>query len=193
MQALSHLSKLQVPLGTIQREHQLPSTVAAGDSSVLLSVQNGSVRDCHSAGVKFLRIQLELDFADLTIATATNPAPNNILRGEYYIQLPQSSRDLTNKRNQDYKLTLWLGPANLRTMSPTNIQWDILDITHQDGPFDLLAPSFNLLSCRTNNIAVYGKLKLLVVHLASDTIHETMFIVLIPGYSTEPHTVPNHI
>ncbi len=76
MQALSHLSKLQVPLGTIQREHQLPSTVAAGDSSVLLSVQNGSVRDCHSAGVKFLRIQLELDFANLMIPTATNPAPN---------------------------------------------------------------------------------------------------------------------
>jgi hypothetical protein len=46
--------------------------------------------------VKFVRVQLELDFADLTIATA-HPAPHNVvLRGEYYLQLPQSSTNLNN-------------------------------------------------------------------------------------------------
>jgi hypothetical protein len=78
-------------------------------------------------------------------------------------------------------------------MSTTDVQWEILDITHQDGPFDLLAPSFNLSSCRTNSTAVYGELKSLVVRLASDTIHEAMFMVLIPGYSIEPHNVLDHI
>ncbi len=63
---------------------------------MLLPVQDGNVADCRSPGVKFVRVQFELDFADLTIAAAANPAPNVVLRGEYYIQLPQSSRDLVN-------------------------------------------------------------------------------------------------
>jgi hypothetical protein len=133
-----------------------------------------------------------LDFANLTTAAA-HPAPNVILGGEYYIQLPQSSNDLTNERNQDYRLTLWLGATNLCTMSTTNVQQVILDITHQDGPFDLLTPSFNLLSCRTNSTALYGKLKSLVVRLALDMIHETMFMVLVPGYLIKPHNFLNHI
>jgi hypothetical protein len=112
-----------------------------------------------------------LDFADLTIAAAANPAPNVVIRGEYYIQLPQSSRDLINGVGGGYKLTSWLGPAELRMLSTVNIQSKILDITHQDGPFDLLAPSFNLTSCCTDSTAIYGELKSLVVRLASNTIH----------------------
>jgi hypothetical protein len=127
------------------------------------------------------------------MTAAAHPAPNVILQGEYYIQLPQSLHDLTNKRNQDYRLTSWLGAANLRMMSTTNIQQAILDITHQDGLFDLLVPSFNLLSCRTDSSAMYGELKLLVVRLALDTIHETMFMVLVPGYSIKLHNVLDHI
>jgi hypothetical protein len=165
----------------------------AGDFSVLLPVQNGNIADCCSAGVKFVCVQLELDFSDLTIVAAANPAPNIILRGEYYIQLPQSSRDLVNSAGTDYKLTSWLGQANLCTMSTTDVQRAILDITHQDGPFDQFAQSFNLSSCCTNSTAMYGKLKLLVVHLALDTVHQTMFMVLVPGYSIEPHSVLNHI
>jgi hypothetical protein len=60
----------------------IASTMTAGDSLVLLPVQNGSIADCHSAGVKFVRVQLELDFANLTTAAA-HLAPNVILRGEY--------------------------------------------------------------------------------------------------------------
>jgi hypothetical protein len=127
------------------------------------------------------------------IAAATNPAPNVTLRGEYYIQLPQSSRDLINGNEQNYRLTTWLGPADLRAMSPLKVQRDILDIRHQDGPFDLLTPSFNQSSCRTNSTAVYGELKSLVVCLASDTIHQMLFMVLIPGYSIKPHNVLDHI
>jgi hypothetical protein len=40
---------------------------------------------------------------------------------------------------------------------------------------------------------VYGNLKTLVVKLASDTVHEQLFSVLVPGYSMEPHSVLEHI
>ena len=157
-----------------------------------MPVQDGNIADCRAAGVKFVRVQLELDFADLTIAAAT-PAPNVVLRGEYYIQLPQSSQNLANGAGAAYTLTSWIGPADLRTMAAAEVQRDILGYTHQDGPYDLLAPSFNLTSCRTDSTAVYGELKSLVVRLASDTIHQTMFMELVPGYSIEPHNVLEHI
>jgi hypothetical protein len=49
------------------------------------------------------------------------------------------------------------------------------------------------MSCRTNSTRIYGKLKLMVVRLASDTIHTTLFKVLVPGYSIKPQHVLNHI
>ena len=155
---------------------RINNTTIPGDSSILLPVQDGNVADCRSPGVKFVRVQLELDFADLTIATA-NPAPYNVvLRGEYYVQLPQSSHNLNNGAGTTYTLTSWLGPSDLRTMSTVSVQRDILGITHQDGPYDLLAPSFNLTSCRSTT--VYGELKLLVVCLASEAsagiLHRTI-------------------
>jgi hypothetical protein len=116
-----------------ERGMRIKATTIPGDLSVLLPFQNGNIADCCAPGVKFVRVQLELDFANLTIATA-NPAPNVVLQGEYYIQLPQSSRDLVNGVNAAYTLTLWLGPADLRTMSTIAVQHDILGITHQDGP-----------------------------------------------------------
>ena len=81
----------------------------AGNLLALLTFQDGPVGVCRAAGIKFVRVQLELDFTDLTIAAAGAPAPNVILRGEYYIQLPQSSIDLTNGMAVGYRLTTWLG------------------------------------------------------------------------------------
>jgi hypothetical protein len=85
---------------------RIAARTTAGNSSVLLPVRDGNVADCCSAGIKFVHVQLKLDFADLTIAAAANPAPNVVLRGECYIQLPQSLRDLVNGAGGNYKLTL---------------------------------------------------------------------------------------
>jgi hypothetical protein len=42
-------------------------TVIDADASILKPVQNGAAADCCSAGVKFVRIQLELDCSDLAV------------------------------------------------------------------------------------------------------------------------------
>jgi hypothetical protein len=81
----------------------------------------------------------------------------------------------------------------LCTLTVEAIRRDILDATHQDGPYDLLAPSFNLTSCRTESTVTYGDLKNQVVKLASATIHQQLFEVLVPGYTLEPHNVLDHI
>jgi hypothetical protein len=143
----------------------------ANKPSVLLPVKNGALNTCHAEGVKFVCVNLALDFADLI---SLNPAPSCVLRGAYYINLPQRTVQLTNGTGNAYKYNLptFLGAANLRTLSAAEVKCDILDETRQDGPFDLLKPAFNLTSCQLDSSVVHGNLKTLVVKLASDTIHE---------------------
>jgi len=109
-----------------------------GDSSILLPIQDGNIADCRSAGVKFVCVQLELDFANLTIATAHPARHNVVLRGEYYVQLPQSSQNLNNGVGAAYTLTSWLGPSNHRTMPTISVQRDILGITHSSSSSSFL-------------------------------------------------------
>ena len=111
----------------------ISNTTVAGDLSTLLTFQDGAIGNCRAAGIKFVRMQLELNFADLMTAAAPVPAPNVILLGEYYIQLPQSSVDLLNGTGVGYRLTTWLGAADLRTLSPDKVKRDILGMTYQDG------------------------------------------------------------
>ena len=133
-----------------------------------------------------------MDYTDLATQQG-NARPAPILRGEYYLQLPQGTANLTYANGQAQRLTTFLGVDNLRTLSASKVKRDLLDVTHQDGPYDLLAPNFNLTSCRTNSLTIYGELKLLVVCLTSDTVHETLFKVLVPGYSIELHNKLDHI
>ena len=140
--------------------------------------------------MKFVQVQLALNYADLN---RVQPPPNATLRGEYYIQLPQDSINLLNAAGNPYCLTTFLGAADLRTLLIDDFQRDILGATHQDGPFDLLEPSFNFSLCRTDSKVIYGELKSQVVPLTSATIHQQLFEVLGSGFSMEPHNVLDHI
>ena len=140
--------------------------------------------------MKFVRVQLALNYADLN---KIDPAPNCVLRGEYYIQLLQDTVNLGNAAGNAYCLPTFNGNSDLHTLSMEDVKRDILGTTHQDAPYDLLKPVFNLTSCRTDSKVIYGELKSQVVHLALPTIHQQLFKVLVPGYTLEPHNVLDHI
>ena len=165
------------------------NTATVTDASILLTVQDGATNACCASGLKFVRVQLALDYADLN---KIDPAPNCMLSGEYYIQLPQDTVDLVNAAGNAYRLTTFNGTSNLHTLSMEDVQRDILGATHQDAPYDLLEPVFNVTSCRTDSKVIYGELKSQVVRLAP-TIHQQLFKVLVPGYTLEPHNVLDHI
>jgi hypothetical protein len=155
-------------------------------------MHNGPANQCCSEGLKYVQVQLALDFADLN---TVRPAPSTILRGEYYIQLPQGAVPLTSGNGIAYNLTTFNGAADIQTLSASDVQCDILDETHQNGPFDLLKPALNLSLCKMDSSVVYSYLKTLVVRLALDTVQEQLFSVLVSGYSMdmEPQTVLDHI
>ena len=86
----------------------------AGNPGVLLPVQSGNIAECRAEGVTFVRVSLALDFSDLS---TIDPPPACVLRGTYYIELPQGTVPLTNGAGNAYNLTTYLGPADLTTLS----------------------------------------------------------------------------
>ena len=73
------------------------NTTTSADPSILLPVQDGPAASCRAEGVTFVRVSLRLDFADLRTSPS---AASCVLRGSYYIELPQNTVQLedANKR-----------------------------------------------------------------------------------------------
>jgi len=105
---------------------------------------------CHK-NVKFVHAQLSVNFIDLV--TIDNPGPTT-LRSEYFIELPQTTRQLTNGAGTAYNLTTFHGTADLCTLTSQEIQAKILDFTLQDGPVELQAASFGATSARMDSFAI---------------------------------------
>jgi len=89
--------------------NQMNDTTAA-DSAILLPVVNGPVTDCCKKNIWFVRVQLNLDFASLVIS---DPPGVTVLHITFYIELPQSSRDMINGNGGAYRLTTFLGPDDI--------------------------------------------------------------------------------
>jgi hypothetical protein len=141
--------------------------------AILLPVQDGNANDQRKQGVKFDRVQLRLDFSSLANAGVTNNVC--ILLEEYYIELPQSTKAMNTGNNQAYNLTTWQGPANLKSMSFDEVKTNILDITLQNGPVDLLPAAFGLTSARTEGTVLGPLIDNKIMKLAYPTVCKTLF------------------
>jgi hypothetical protein len=115
------------------------NTMTAVDESILLPVQDGAANTCRATGVKFVRVQLALNYADLN---RIDPTPNTTLKGEYYIQLPQDSIDLINGAGNPYRLTTFTGAEDLRTLTVEAIKRDILSLVGNLGYQQRCVPRF---------------------------------------------------
>jgi hypothetical protein len=100
---------------------------------------------------------------------------------------------MTNGHASPYRLTTYLGPDDIRTMPPDVFSRDILGITLQDGPINLLRPEFNLTAAKTDSTIIEAEINMNVIHLATQSVIDHLFNKLCPGYSKEPHAALNHI
>ncbi len=92
-----------------------------------------------------------------------------------------------------YSITTFIGPGNLQTLSPPEVRAQILDLMIQGDPLDLLPPSFNVQSARTDSIALQMEINQKILRLVSPMICNTLFMRLCPGYSSQPHAALEHI
>jgi hypothetical protein len=165
-------------------------SITAGDASILLPVQDGVLANCQRAKIKFARVQLNLNFIMLV---TLRPPGNTILQTKYYIKLPQASCDLTNGNNQAYCLMTYLGPGDLRAIAAADFELDILAHTLQDGPIDLLLPTFNLTAARLDRTTLVSEICNKIIMLATPLVLNCLFNQLCPKYSKEPHAALDHI
>ena len=121
---------------------EVHDTTDAADSSILLPVTIGVLNTCRN-NVKFVPAQLSVNFIDLV--TIANPGPTT-LRIEYFIELPQTTHQMTDEASNAYTLTTYHGVGDLRTLSPQEIKANILNCTLQEGPVELQAASFGATS-----------------------------------------------
>jgi hypothetical protein len=173
----------------INAGNQVNNTTAA-DLAVLLPVVDGPVTDCRKKYIRFVRVQLNLDFASLV---TLDPPGVTVLHVQFYIELPQSSRDLVNGNGGAYRLTTFLGPNDICFIPAAKFSRDILAVTLQDGPIYLLRPDFNLTSAKTDSTTIAAKISSKIIRLATPSILDHLFNQLCPGYSKEPHAALNHI
>jgi hypothetical protein len=151
---------------------QVKDTTVANNSAILLPVVDGPYADCHKQ-VHFVQVQLNLDFASFVPPGFQGLA---ILQVEFYTKLPQSSCDLLNGNNQNYRLTSFLGDSDLRAISAANFNRDVLAHTLQDGPINLLCPDFNLTSAKTNSTNIEAAISSKIIRLATPLVFDLSLI-----------------
>jgi hypothetical protein len=168
----------------------MTTTTDATDPSVLLPVVDGALANCRKKDVKFVCVQLTIDYAPLVNA---NPLGATVLRTEYYIELPQTSVQVQDGAGTAYNLLTFHGSADLCMMSPAAVQVQLFDVTFQDGPVDLQPSKFNLSSARTDSSKMRSDNKGWIIRLASAMVWHTMFFELCPGYLMQLHAAIEHI
>ncbi len=133
---------------------------------------------------------MNLNFTSLI--TLDNPGVT-VLCVEFYIELPQGSRDMINGVNGVCRLTTFLGLDDIHLMSREEFSRGFLGVTLQDGPINLLCPDFNLTSAKTVSTTIEAAISSKIIRLATPSILDYLFNQLCPGYSKEPHAALDHI
>ncbi len=169
---------------------QVNDTTTATNLAVHLPGQDRPVSDCRKKQIQFVRVQLNLNFVSLV---TLDPPGITALRVEYYIELPQGHQDLVDGHQQQYHLTTFLGLDNISLMPPQELSHNILGVTLQDGPIDLLRPNFNLMSAKMNSTTIKAEISSKIIKLATPSILDHLLNQLCPGNSKEPHAALNHI
>jgi hypothetical protein len=161
---------------------QVNNTTTATNLAVLLPVINGTITACWKQHIRIVCIQMNLDFTNLI---TLDPPGVTVLQVEFYIELPQGSCNMTNGHGSLYRLTTYLGPDDICTMPPDVFLRDILDITLQDGPINLLCPEFNLTAAKTDSTIIEAKINMKIIRLAPPSVIDHLFNQLCPGYSKD--------
>jgi hypothetical protein len=171
--------------------NQINNKTLLGNPQVLLHIQDGNLAHCCSQKVHFVCVKCTLDFT-LRQHMVCNPTPL-ILCMSYYFELPQSTRTMISGNEQAYTLVTYAGPKDFCTLSPANVQLQILAACMQDSPILLKASDFNLPLANTNAFEVGLKIERKIRQLAWPEICASAFHKVCPGYSDKPHAALEHI
>ena len=174
--------------------NRIDDTSTAADPSVLLPIVDGARAASRKQDVKFVRVNLMLDFATRAGLITVAPYPvSTILRASFYIELPQGSRQVIDGNGNPYQLVSFLGADNLRTLTRDEVQIDILDIVQQSGPMLLRASDFNLNVANTDAHDIARDIDQKILKMAWHQICASVFEEICTGYTNQPQAALDHI
>jgi hypothetical protein len=161
------------------------TATVAGNPTVLKAVQDGNIPDCRPADVRFVRLELILDFRDL--CTAAAPTDNTVLRTNYYLELPQATAVVNDGHGHPRNLTTFHGTADLSTLSRQEIEEQILSHVPQGGPI-LLREAEDFVNVATiDDVSAMDTISRSIFKLSIKTAEEQIFAALCPNYTSKPH------
>jgi hypothetical protein len=146
---------------------RINNTTVAGDPTALLPVINGVLANCRQQDVRFVCVQVSLDFAHLLGAGHVGAT---VLKLMYYLELPQQSVNMTNGAGAAYVLTTYHGHVNITTMTAQEVNDDIICPCLQCGPITLSGADFNLREANIDSATVKDQLISKFLLLGFDTI-----------------------
>ena len=162
------------------------STTIAEDPSVLKPIQNGVYANCRSADVTFARVQVNADYS--YAIRGVHP-----LRLDFYIELPQTSTNLTNGLNQPYTLVTYAGPADLRTLDAAQSKTSILNITYQMYPGQIVPAAFGSTAATLNQDAKMAEIEAKILRVVQSSIMDSVFATIAPNYTNQPEAALEHV
>jgi hypothetical protein len=160
---------------------EITDTTTIADASDLLPMVNGILANCRKPDVRFVRVQITLDYAALFALGHTGPTS---IKSMYCIELPITSAPMVNGAG---------GPAHLRTMTAADVLTQIVDPCLQMGPVTLENAGFNLAAANIYTTKHRDLLNSKILQLGFKQICAAMFKQLCPSYSDQPHVVIEHI
>jgi hypothetical protein len=168
---------------------RIDDTTVAGNPTVLLPIVDGPAATCRKPDVKFVRVRCTLNFGALI---SLNPFPvTPVLRVEYYIELPQTIRQVC-RGNNDISIETFVGHDNLTTYTPGEVQ-GILEEVQQDAPMKLTESEFNLQAANTDSINLAADIDRRILKLAWHQVCALLFAEICPGYTAQPQAAIDHI
>jgi hypothetical protein len=130
---------------------RINNTTVAGVPTIFLPVIDGPLAACRQQDVRFVHVQVSLNFAHLLGARHVGPT---VLKLMYYFELPQQLVNMTNGVGAMYFLSTYHSPANIATMSVREVSKTIIGPCLQCDPIALSGADFNLQEANIDSTTV---------------------------------------
>ncbi len=124
----------------------IANTTTAGNPSMLLPIINGNLANCCQGDIRFIHVNCTVNFVGLILL------PNygaSILRVVFNIELPQTTRVMTNSTGANYNPTTWHGVSNFATLTQAQVHADILKPCLHMGRSPSARPTSTSTKCKS--------------------------------------------
>ena len=162
------------------------NTTVGGDPSILLPIQNGALANCRQPDVKFVRVQVSVDYS----YTLRGASP---IRLDFYVELPQTATAMVNGAGNAYTLVTYAGPADLRTLDTAQTASTILEITYQTKPGQIQPPVFGATAATLNQDHAMSDIESKILRVCMDAVFADVFLAAAPNFTNQPEAALEYV